>query len=64
MGSKRLKEKSWAWLELTLPEGDLHILAETIWSEQDPGEKAVCGLSVTAYQKEEAMRIEKGPLRP
>jgi hypothetical protein len=64
MGSKTLKEKTWAWLEVELPEGDLHILAETIWTQQDPGEKAVSGMQVTAYQKEEAMRIEKGPLLP
>lgn len=64
MGSRPLKDKTWVWLELDLPEGDMHILAETLWCEQEPGEKAIIGLTVTAYQKEEAMRIEKGPLRP
>lgn len=64
LGSRPLKEKVWVWIEIRLPEGDLQILAEALWCEQEPGEKAICGLQVSAYQKEEAMRIEKGPLRP
>lgn len=64
LGSRPLKEKAWAWLELELPEGDLHVLAQSLWCEVEPGEKAKMGLQITAYHKEEAMRIEKGPLRP
>jgi hypothetical protein len=64
LGSRPLREKAWAWLELELPEGDLHVLAQSLWCEVEPGEKAKMGLQITAYHKEEAMRIEKGPLRP
>jgi hypothetical protein len=60
LGTRSVKEKSALWLEVRLSEGPLLMLAETLWCTQDPGEKAVIGLVPRAYQKEMALRIEKG----
>lgn len=62
MGARPLREKAAVWLEIDLPDGSLHALADVLWIQQDPGEKAIMGLQFTAYHKEEALRIEKGDL--
>lgn len=60
LGSRAVQERSIAWLELRLPEGALHLLAEALWCQAEPGESAIVGLLPVAFHKEEALRIEKG----
>jgi hypothetical protein len=60
LGSRPLKEGATAWLELELKAGVLHCLADGLWSEQEQGERAMLGLQCSAFQKEEALRLEKG----
>jgi hypothetical protein len=60
VGSLALKEHALAWLELELPLGRLHLLAEALWCSQPENSKAEAGLNVIAYNKDEALRIEKG----
>jgi hypothetical protein len=60
MGTRPLKEKAQIWMQLRLPEGSLHILSDVLWCNQEGGEKAMVGLQPLAYQKAEALRIEKG----
>ncbi len=62
LGSRPLKPKRVAWMELKLPEGQLHLLAGSLWCEHETGQKAIVGLQPLAYLKEEALRIEKGDL--
>jgi hypothetical protein len=59
LGSRPLKEGAAVWIELALPMGQLHCVAQALWSKQDAGERAECGLQLRAFQKEEAMRLEK-----
>jgi hypothetical protein len=61
VGSRPLKEHSDVWMELDLPHGQLHFLAKTLWCGQEPGEKAQCGLGLSAFHKDEAMKLEKEP---
>jgi hypothetical protein len=59
LGSRALAENGYAWMELNLASGHLHLLAKVLWCQQDSEEKAEAGLSVVAIHKDEAMRIEK-----
>jgi hypothetical protein len=58
-GTLRIREKSMAWVELTLVKGRLRLLGETIWSKQDPDEEAEAGLRVVAYSKEDVKHLNK-----
>jgi hypothetical protein len=58
-GSRSLKVGVDVWMELELPLGYLHFLGKVLWSQQEPGQAAEMGLQVTAFHKEEAMKLEK-----
>jgi hypothetical protein len=59
LGSRALVENGYAWLELNLDSGHLHLLAKVLWCKQEEEEKAEAGLSVLAIHKDEALRMEK-----
>lgn len=59
LGSRGLKEQLPVWVELMMPLGRLHLLATTVWSRQEPDEAAESGLQVLAFQKDEALRLDK-----
>lgn len=59
LGSRPLRTGSDVWIEVDLPLGQLHFIAQTLWCKQDPGEKAESGLQLTAFHKDEAMKLEK-----
>ncbi|HTB33786.1 MAG TPA: PilZ domain-containing protein [bacterium] len=59
LGSRALAENGYAWMELNLPTGHLHLLAKVLWCKQEGEEKAEAGLSVLAIHKDEAMKLEK-----
>lgn len=59
LGSRLLQEGAFAWLELNLPQGHLHLLASVLWGRQEDEEKAELGLRVTAVQRDEAVKVER-----
>ncbi|HXC63152.1 MAG TPA: PilZ domain-containing protein [bacterium] len=59
LGSRALAENGYAWLELNLASGHLHLLAKVLWCKKEGEEKAEAGLSVLAIHKDEAMKVEK-----
>ena len=59
LGSRPLKTGADVWIEVDLPLGQLHFIAQALWCRQDPGEKAESGLQLTAFHKDEAMKLEK-----
>jgi len=59
LGSRSLAENGYAWMELNLPTGHLHLLAKVLWCKKEGEEKAEAGLSVLAIHKDEAMKVEK-----
>jgi hypothetical protein len=60
MGSRALKENGYAWMELNLGHEHLHLLAKVLWSRASDGEKHEVGLQVAAFQRDEALKVEKG----
>ena len=60
VGSRMIKEQADVWMELDLGHGTLHFLARVLWCRQEKGQKAELGLSLTAFHKDEAMKLEKG----
>lgn len=59
LGSRPLKTGSDVWMEVDLPLGQLHFIAQALWCRQEPGQKAESGLQLTAFHKDEAMKLEK-----
>jgi hypothetical protein len=59
LGSRVLKARHVALVELELKEGALHILGEVMWSQAEDKNRAESGLALVGYNKEEAVRIEK-----
>ncbi len=59
VGTRALKDGSDVWLELDLPLGQLHFLAKTLWCRQEAGSKPESGLQLTAFHKDEGMKLEK-----
>ena len=61
LGSRPLKDGCDAWLELDLPQGQLHFLAKVLWCQDEPDGRSESGLSLVAFHKEEALYLEKKP---
>ena len=59
IGTRALKEGGTVWVELQTLDGVVHALAKALWAKQEPGAKAEAGLSLVAFQKDEALRIER-----
>lgn len=59
-GSKALKDHSAVWVELGVERGPLHVLGKVLWSKHEAGHDAESGVCVTAFQKDEAFKFEKG----
>jgi hypothetical protein len=59
LGSRALKENGYAWMELNLEHGHLHLLAKVLWCRTEGEERHEAGLSVVAFQREEALKQEK-----
>jgi Tfp pilus assembly protein PilZ len=58
-GSRILRDGADVWMELDLPMGHLHFLGKVLWCRQEAGEKPEAGLQLTAFHKDEAMKLEK-----
>ena len=58
-GTKALKAGTEVWLEFELGEGRLHFLAKVLWTNPEEDGKFESGLSLAAFHKEEAIKLEK-----
>jgi hypothetical protein len=62
LGSRALVSGSCAWVELTLGQETLQLMANVLWGDTKKGDEAESGLCVAAIRKAEALKIEKqGP---